>query len=545
MSDPLQVLFFIALSIFMLIASFRSTKPFHIPKIPYHIFLSIIMVYILATRLLFLDQLPAGLNQDEAAIGYDAWALAQYGIDRNGYPFPILPMSWGSGAGGFIIYVTSAFFHFLPMTVYTLRLSNALIQLLALFAFFHFLKKFFDKEIALIGLTYFAINPWHFMLSRWNLDANQVFVLMLIGVLLSSIGFKKNQHRYHYLAMVSFAMAMYSYGSGVIVVPILLLLVYGVALIKNSIPFKTVLPLFGFLTFLSIPLIAFYTINSFALPEIITPWFAIPRFNVLRANSVLIPFDASFFGKVWTNLGDTIQYLTTGKSDWLWNQLPSYGIAFLFTFPLLILGLFTQRKQSKSLPFYLWFAVSFGFSLILYQNTNRMGVLFIPMIYFQVHGIHWFMERSKRIWMPVLGIIATATILFHVDYTQSYSQAIKPYFAYGYGEAINYAKTLDKTEYYLPSQNQVNGSHVLALFYIQPNPHDVVETGIYLNPGAEFQYLASFTSEGKSYIFADPSTKTTLHENLVFITKVENFPLFEDDNMETHYFGGFVVLYLI
>ena len=35
-----------------------------------------------AVRLAALGSLPAGLNQDEASAGYDAWAILNYGIDR-------------------------------------------------------------------------------------------------------------------------------------------------------------------------------------------------------------------------------------------------------------------------------------------------------------------------------------------------------------------------------------------------------------------------------------------------------------------------------
>jgi hypothetical protein len=543
MTEPIQLLFLIILTALITVGFFVKSKLYQLSSVKYYSILLFTIVYIVVSRTFFLGQLPAGLNQDEAAIGYDAWALSQYGIDRNGYPFPILPMSWGSGSGGFVIYFASLLFRFLPLTVYNLRLANAIIQLLALSAFFIFLKRFFSKEIALIGLVYLSINPWHFMLSRWNLDANQVFALILIGILLSSIGFENKKKRFHYLAMIFFSFAMYSYGSGVIVVPLLLVTIYGIALLKKTIALKLVIGLMSWITFISIPLITFYIINTFRLSEVITPWFSIPLFNTLRSNSVIIPFDDFFFTKVWANLADSIQYLTTGKSDWLWNQLPDYGISFLFTFPLLFLGLTNQRYQPKSLPFYLWFAISFIFSLILYQNTNRMGVLFLPMIYFQVQGMAWLIRKPKVIWTPILGIIATASVLFHMDYTTIYARDIKPYFAYGYGDAITFSLNLDKQDYRLPSQNLVNGSHVLALFYIQPNPHDVVDTGIYLNPGAEFQYLSSFESGDKQFSFIDPIPNQNISDHIVFITKTQNLQFFDSTLIEVTYFSDFIVIY--
>ena len=54
-------------------------------------------------RLCALGALPYGLNQDEASIGYDAWTLLRYGIDRNGYRYPVYPITWAGAAVCFII----------------------------------------------------------------------------------------------------------------------------------------------------------------------------------------------------------------------------------------------------------------------------------------------------------------------------------------------------------------------------------------------------------------------------------------------------------
>ena len=48
-------------------------------------------------RFLCLGSFPPGLNQDEASIGYDAWSLLHYGVDRCGSAWPVLLVSWGSG----------------------------------------------------------------------------------------------------------------------------------------------------------------------------------------------------------------------------------------------------------------------------------------------------------------------------------------------------------------------------------------------------------------------------------------------------------------
>jgi len=41
-------------------------------------------------RVLCIGSAPAGFNQDEASTGYEAWALLNFGIDRNGASWPVL-----------------------------------------------------------------------------------------------------------------------------------------------------------------------------------------------------------------------------------------------------------------------------------------------------------------------------------------------------------------------------------------------------------------------------------------------------------------------
>ena len=63
------------------------------------VFIAVLLIVGAALRLIGLSELPAGMNQDEASIGYDSWAIANYGVDRNGYHNPVYPVAWGAGHG--------------------------------------------------------------------------------------------------------------------------------------------------------------------------------------------------------------------------------------------------------------------------------------------------------------------------------------------------------------------------------------------------------------------------------------------------------------
>jgi hypothetical protein len=532
----------VSISIWFASSAKQTTKT--LPRQIHIVLLFLTIIGLLVSRLWQLDTLPSGLNQDEAAIGYDAWALSQFGIDRNGYPFPILPMSWGSGAGGFIIYLGAILFQFVPLTVASLRLMNGVIQVITALVFYHLIKVKTNPTYGLIALIFIVINPWHVMLSRWNLDANQVFSLIIIGIWFFELGIREKQKRYHFLSLSFFALALYSYGSAMVVVPLLLLIIYGHAWFHKYTTFKTIIFYGSYFFILSIPILTFYVINLFELESILNPFFSILRFNVLRSQSVFISFDQDIWIHMWNNLKDLAQLLTFGKDDYLWNQLPGFGIAYLYLFPFFFVGFTVNRKNKIHFSMYAWFFSSIVLGLILNQNINRLGVLFIPYLYFLVLGLIWLAQQSGRLFSLVSTVIFTSVVLFTIQYQVIYREQIKPIFAYGYGEALQFSQTINKSEWRLPSQQQVNGSHVIALFYLQPDPNEVVATGVYLNPGAEFQYLTSFQADEIFYRFYQPSGIVTVESHIGYIIhqQLENFFILEDYAVER--FGYFTVIWI-
>ncbi len=72
-----------------------------------------------------LASVPRGFYQDEAAIGYDGWAIAHYGVDEHGAHLPLFFESFGDYKNPVYIYAVAAVTHFLPLTVASARLPAA------------------------------------------------------------------------------------------------------------------------------------------------------------------------------------------------------------------------------------------------------------------------------------------------------------------------------------------------------------------------------------------------------------------------------------
>lgn len=87
-------------------------------------------------RLIDFPNHPSGLNQDEASIGYDAWSILNYGIDRNGVSYPVHLVAWGSGQNALYAYLSMPFIALFGLNVFSVRIVNLLFSLLTIIAVF-------------------------------------------------------------------------------------------------------------------------------------------------------------------------------------------------------------------------------------------------------------------------------------------------------------------------------------------------------------------------------------------------------------------------
>ncbi|MGH2541274.1 MAG: hypothetical protein ACRDIB_00665, partial [Ardenticatenaceae bacterium] len=75
--------------------------------------------------------MPPGLNQDEVSIGYEAFSLLHFGIERNGFSFPAHLVSWGSGQNVLYAYLAMPFVAW-GLTPVTVRMAMLIVGLLTL-----------------------------------------------------------------------------------------------------------------------------------------------------------------------------------------------------------------------------------------------------------------------------------------------------------------------------------------------------------------------------------------------------------------------------
>jgi hypothetical protein len=174
-------------------------------------------------RLLEFGSIPPGLNQDEASLGYDTYAVLHYGIDRNGFHNPILFSSWGSGMAALPGYLASPFILLFGLSPAPLRAVNLVAGIVSIPVLYAVVRGSGDRTLAAIAAFLLAISPWHIMISRWALDTNLLPALFLAGLYFLCRGRAGN--RWLIAAACFFALTLWIYGTAYVVTPLFLALV--------------------------------------------------------------------------------------------------------------------------------------------------------------------------------------------------------------------------------------------------------------------------------------------------------------------------------
>src|SRR3990167_1659326 len=129
----------------------------------------LLSIIILASflRLYRLGEFPAGLNADEAALGYNAYSLLLTGKDEHGHPWPVNLESFGDFKPAGYAYFLIPFIKVFGLTEFAVRLPSALFGVLAVLFIYLLIKELTPSEAwAYLGGLSLAISPWHLHFFR-------------------------------------------------------------------------------------------------------------------------------------------------------------------------------------------------------------------------------------------------------------------------------------------------------------------------------------------------------------------------------------------
>lgn len=456
-------------------------------------------------RLVYIGSIPPGLNQDEASIGYDAYAILHYGIDRNGIHLPVHLIAWGSGQNALYAYLSMPFILLFGLSPLSVRALSAVMGLLGMLFFYLIMHRLFASRTAGIAAMFFiAINPWHIMMSRWALESNLFPTLVLIAVYFLIKSFQEPKWIYGFTAVL--ALSLYAYGTAYFFVPVFALGVVILLLYSKKLKLRTLLWSGGLLVLLALPIFLFVLINHYDLQGITTRLFSIPKLTMPRVEQISSVFGGQMLQTASDNAKAFGKILLSGDDGLPWNSIAPYGYAYPIALPFAVIGLvfmihslWTRRAESKPYAVVLlWLLSALLMACITNVNINRINIVFYPLIMLVTAGCIWLYRKVRIAGMLSAAAFAILFGFFITEYFRDFPERIGPAFYDSIGEAVQYAAEHSTGDIYVT--NDVNMPYIYVLFYEKISPHDFLDSVNYANPGDAFQQVSAF---GR-YKFAKP-----------------------------------------
>lgn len=471
----------------------------------YKVALWFILIIGIFIRVIAIDKIPIGINVDEAGSAYDAYCIANYGVDRYLNHNPVYAINYGGGQSVLYTYLAAGFIKLLGFNLFAVRLPALVLSIISIFIFYVLVKDFKNKKLGIIATFLIVIVPWHFMQSRWALDCNLMSSMLLISIF--SLLKAKNKLGY-IVAGIMFGITLYSYALTYIIVPVILLflLVYLLAVrkIKNSDIICMGIPIF----ILALPLML----------------------NLLVNNGLIEPIKNSLFStpKLWAYRGAEISITNIPENIWLifkcmfgydindYNAFPQFGTLYYISIPLFVIGIVETVKKAKEnlkktainmdLVFILYF-LSIFISLLLVEglSISKINSIYIPIIYFVAVGINSIAIKNKYVFIGTMILYVMMFSLFQYYYFFVYGEENKnTSFNQTTIEVVQYIQNNEKFD------NKIINVRTTA---IQPYIYTLIA-----NQTSPYEFNESLVMDGVVYAYDRyVFYNTTIKENVVYV----------------------------
>jgi len=194
-----------------------------------------LLILLIATSLRFyeLGNIPHGMTWDEAAIGYNGYAIFTTRRDEWLKRLPISFWSFGDYKAPFAIYLNGLFTFLFGMNLWAVRFPFAVSGVLSVLGLILFVKQFLiDEEHieeetarfwAIVAGGFLTFSPWHLHFSRAGFESGMALMFLIWGLYFWQ-RYWNNQKLWLVLSGISFILAIYTYHSAKITIPLLILI---------------------------------------------------------------------------------------------------------------------------------------------------------------------------------------------------------------------------------------------------------------------------------------------------------------------------------
>jgi len=442
------------------------------------LFLGLILLVFLITRLVGIAKNPPSLYWDETSIGYNAYSILKTGKDEWGEFIPLHFRAFGEFKLPVYIYsvvVTTKIFGVgefavrFPAVIYTLG-SLILVYLLT--------KHLFKNDfVALFCVFVLSVTPWLFILSRVGYEATAgLFFYLLTTYLLLFYLDKLSKKKMGIFLMLlgsgfvglAFILSIYSYNSFRLLSPLTFILILIFSFLGER---KNLLRRLQFLVF---PL--------FLISISFIPIYKLYRFDAGASRLQAISLQGTGREKINQLSKNYLSYFSydflfrTGDSN-LRSQMPGFGQLYLISLPLILLGLYAVFKRKKIDGFLILALVLIAPlpGAITKESPHAMRAISMApfmsiLISLGLFQLLDFVKKQKVIIASVIGIYLVVFGFYLFKFFYKYSEISSRDWQYEYKKiAEDYVDEFPKYKNIIISDRYAQ-PYIFVLYYLKYDP---------------------------------------------------------------------------
>lgn len=358
-----------------------------------YLYFGIISAVFLFTRLYHITSVPSGMHIDEISMGYNTWALSEYGADRYNVSFPVYFNNAGSGQSSLYVYIAVVFAKLFGYSLFTLRLVSVLFGIMLLV--FGTMAAYEVSGLICAEITAFFITimPFFIMSERWAFDCNAMLPTFVMALYFFIKLLKTKKTKYAVLTGIAFSLTLYSYILAFIVAPVFFVaaVLYCLAFRQISIKNIMVIILSGFIC--SVPIILYIMVLLGVLPE-----FNIGPVSVTAASAGRIS-ELSWQGHSLSYIFNSLKTLTT-YDDYNFTANEKYGIGYMnavyiwghkfYIFPVLLSIALAVAVASIAYRLVKCREFSYELLMVIYIIAGFVPVLFLEHLVIYRHNVLFY-----------------------------------------------------------------------------------------------------------------------------------------------------------
>ena len=448
-------------------------------KLKQHRLLIAVVFLAAALRLVALNQVPASLDWDEVAIGWNAKTIWHTRRDEYGTLLPLSFKSFGDFKAPAYIYLTAPVVGLLGMNAFSVRLLSALAGSFSVALIYFIAQELFKKNpvtrnsklVALISALLLAVTPWHLLMSRPAFEPNLALFFILAGTWLFLKGTRKG--KFLLLSAVFFAAAFYSYHSPKIFLPPFLL---GLGLIFRHQLFNRKIKTWSIVATILGLLLLMPLAKDLLTSQSGARFQGTSIFYTGEGESK--PLSFSLVGEMAKNylVHFSPGFLFSGGDDIPRVQMEKVGPLLIIQAPFLLWGLwqvFGQRRKTWAKVLLLWLFVGPLPAAIGFEAPHPIRAFQLLPVLTIVTALG--LVQVKKVKLEILAALALLVnaAFFSYRYFTAYPVYSAPDFQYGYREAVTLAETYEDQVDKIIITSFYQQPHVFTSFYQQRDPQAV------------------------------------------------------------------------